>query len=85
MFTVGSAFYALFFIVTYHMFPAIDTAASFSVPCTPSLKTSRNTPHWSLSRTCEHGLAAAMLVFIAMDAWRLVLGPVAAKGPPPMF
>lgn len=66
MYTVGSAFYALFFIVTYHMFPSIDSSAP-----------------WTLARTCEHALAAAMLVMLAMDAWRLLLGPQGAHGPLP--
>ncbi len=34
MYTVGSAFYALFFVVTYAMFPALDTPAPWTLSAT---------------------------------------------------
>lgn len=61
MYKVGSIFYAIYFIVSYPMFIRLDEN-----PKDP----------WSLSRTAIDSLAAAMLVTIILDFWRLLIGPI---------
>ncbi|KAM3279615.1 hypothetical protein ACQJBY_046777 [Aegilops geniculata] len=60
MYTVGSLFYALYFLVSFPMFSRIDEKAE----------------KWSLSRVAIDALGAAMLVTIILDLWRIFLGPI---------
>ncbi|XP_044985815.1 cycloeucalenol cycloisomerase-like isoform X2 [Hordeum vulgare subsp. vulgare] len=62
MYTVGSLFYALYFLVSFPMFSRID----------------EKTEKWSLSRVAIDALGAAMLVTIILDLWRIFLGPIVA-------
>ncbi|XP_031494615.1 cycloeucalenol cycloisomerase isoform X1 [Nymphaea colorata] len=61
MYRVGSLFYAIYFIVSFPMFIRLDEKPNDS---------------WSLSRAAIDALAAAMLVTIILDMWRLFLGPI---------
>ncbi|GMH26721.1 hypothetical protein Nepgr_028564 [Nepenthes gracilis] len=61
MYTVGSLFYAIYFIVSFPMFLRIDEK--------PGDK-------WDLSRVAVDALGAAMLVTIILDLWRIILGPI---------
>jgi cycloeucalenol cycloisomerase len=61
MYTVGSLFYAIYFIVSFPMFMRIDEK-----PSDP----------WDLSRVAIDSLGAAMLVTIILDLWRIFLGPI---------
>ncbi|XP_077211949.1 cyclopropyl isomerase [Tasmannia lanceolata] len=61
MYTVGSLFYAIYFIVSFPMFLRIDEK-----PGDP----------WDLPRVAVDALGAAMLVTIILDLWRIFLGPI---------
>ncbi|KAM0982224.1 hypothetical protein ACFX2A_015473 [Malus domestica] len=61
MYTVGSLFYAIYFIVSFPMFLRIDEK-----PGDP----------WDLPRAAIDALGAAMLVTIILDLWRIFLGPI---------
>ncbi|KAL7191728.1 hypothetical protein ACSBR2_023751 [Camellia fascicularis] len=61
MYTVGSLFYAIYFIVSFPMFLRIDEK-----PGDP----------WDLPRVAVDSLGAAMLVTIILDLWRIFLGPI---------
>ncbi|XP_061371816.1 cycloeucalenol cycloisomerase isoform X2 [Gastrolobium bilobum] len=61
MYTVGSLFYAIYFIVSFPMFLRIDEK--------PGDK-------WDLPRVAVDALGAAMLVTILLDLWRIFLGPI---------
>ncbi|KAM1339885.1 hypothetical protein ACFX2H_038351 [Malus domestica] len=61
MYTVGSLFYAIYFIVSFPMFLRIDEK-----PGDP----------WDLPRVAIDALGAAMLVTIILDLWRIFLGPI---------
>ncbi|ONI08006.1 hypothetical protein PRUPE_5G152900 [Prunus persica] len=61
MYTVGSLFYAIYFIVSFPMFLRIDEK-----PGNP----------WDLPRVAIDALGAAMLVTIILDLWRIFLGPI---------
>ncbi|KAI8917850.1 hypothetical protein DFJ77DRAFT_322148 [Powellomyces hirtus] len=61
MYTVGSMFYALYFVVSYPMFARIDEKVA---------------DRWTISRTVGDVLAACMAVTFLLDAWRLLVGPL---------
>lgn len=61
MLAFGSIFYACYFIVSLPMVYRLDED-----PAQP----------WPLSKVLLEVLAASMLVFIILDAWALVLGPI---------
>jgi cycloeucalenol cycloisomerase len=58
MYTVGSVFYGIYFIVSFPMFYRLDEKAG---------------EKWEVGRAAVDGLGAAMLVFILLDLWRLAL------------
>ncbi|KAF7052654.1 hypothetical protein CFC21_060721 [Triticum aestivum] len=60
MYTVGSLFYAIYFLVSFPMFSRIDEKAE----------------KWDLPRVAVDALGAAMLVTIILDLWRIFLGPI---------
>jgi len=60
MYTVGSMFYAIYFLVSFPMFLRIDEKAE----------------KWGLGRVAVDALGAAMLVTIILDLWRIFLGPI---------
>ncbi|CAM0875951.1 unnamed protein product [Alopecurus aequalis] len=60
MYTVGSMFYAIYFLVSFPMFSRIDEKAE----------------KWDLCRVAVDALGAAMLVTIILDLWRIFLGPI---------
>eukprot|EP01133_Synstelium_polycarpum_P017460 gene17460-20834_t len=59
MYTVGSTFYMLYFVVSFPMFTRIDETGDGK---------------WSLGRTALESLGSAMIVFILCDFWRLIIG-----------
>jgi cycloeucalenol cycloisomerase len=61
MYKFGSFFYAIYFFVSFPMFYRLDAS-----PQRP----------WSLSQTAIDSLAAAMLVTILLDLWRITIGPI---------
>ncbi|KAI8823674.1 uncharacterized protein EV422DRAFT_365850 [Fimicolochytrium jonesii] len=65
MFTVGSLFYALYFCVSFPMFYRLDE---------------RVCQMWTMRRTLTDVLAACMGVTLLLDAWRIVVGPIAVVG-----
>eukprot|EP01089_Gocevia_fonbrunei_P019021 TRINITY_DN6588_c0_g1_i2.p1 TRINITY_DN6588_c0_g1~~TRINITY_DN6588_c0_g1_i2.p1 ORF type:complete len:224 (-),score=23.42 TRINITY_DN6588_c0_g1_i2:66-737(-) len=60
MYVIGSAFYGIYFNVSFPMFYRIDE--------------DRQKKTWTLTQTAIDALAAAMLVFIFLDLCRLVVG-----------
>lgn len=60
-YSIGSLYYGIYFIVSFPMFFRMDES--------PREK-------WTLGRAALDSLAAAMLVTILLDLWRLALGPV---------
>lgn len=71
MYSIGSLFYAIYFFVSFPMFYRIDEAVG------PKAQ------RWSLSAVCIDSLAAAMLVTLLLDTWRISFGgivdPTASK------
>eukprot|EP01117_Protostelium_nocturnum_P008582 TRINITY_DN3081_c0_g1_i1.p1 TRINITY_DN3081_c0_g1~~TRINITY_DN3081_c0_g1_i1.p1 ORF type:complete len:293 (+),score=78.39 TRINITY_DN3081_c0_g1_i1:88-966(+) len=73
MYLIGSAFYGIYFYVSFPMFYRLDED--------PAKK-------WTVKESAIDGLAAAMLVTILLDLWRLFLGNVVGdestklQGPP---
>lgn len=61
MYKFGSFFYAIYFFVSFPMFYRLDAN-----PQKP----------WTLSQTAIDSLAAAMLVTILLDLWRIAIGPI---------
>ncbi|XP_047317528.1 cycloeucalenol cycloisomerase [Impatiens glandulifera] len=61
MYTVGSLFYAIYFLVSFPMFLRIDEKLG---------------DLWDLPRVAIDALGAAMLVTIILDLWRIFLGPI---------
>ncbi|KAG9142962.1 hypothetical protein Leryth_006233 [Lithospermum erythrorhizon] len=61
MYKVGCLFYAIIFVVSFPMFLRIDEKLG---------------DLWDLPRVVIDSLAAAMLVTILLDLWRLYLGPI---------
>ncbi|KAL3699907.1 hypothetical protein R1sor_017929 [Riccia sorocarpa] len=61
MYLYGSFFYAIYFFASFPMFFRLDED-----PGKP----------WTLSQTAIDSLAAAMLVTILLDLWRISLGPI---------
>ncbi|KAI4343631.1 hypothetical protein L6164_010959 [Bauhinia variegata] len=61
MYTIGSLFYAIYFIVSFPMFLRIDEKLG---------------DKWDLPRVAVDALGAAMLVTIILDLWRIFLGPI---------
>lgn len=64
MYKYGTVFYSIYFIVSFPMFRHLDEKYK------PSHKV------WSLGRTATSSLAAAMVVTLLLDFWRLFLGPI---------
>jgi cycloeucalenol cycloisomerase len=64
MMTVGSAFYGLYFVVSFPLYYRIDEE--------DVMKRAR----WTLGEVVLDALAAAMLVTLLLDAWRLVIGGI---------
>lgn len=60
-YSVGSLYYGIYFMVSFPVFFRMDES--------PREK-------WTLGRAAMDSLAAAMLVTILLDLWRLALGPV---------
>lgn len=69
--TVGSAFYALYFVVGFPMFFALDERAAVG---------GRRA---SLADAAVSALAAAALVTLLLDVWRLQVGGLHDEGGPP--
>ena len=66
MYTVGSVFYSLYFVVSFPMFFRMDED--------PKDK-------WPISRVIIDSLGAAMLVTILLDFWRLIVGGIVPDVP----
>ncbi|KAK4534062.1 hypothetical protein CDCA_CDCA01G0087 [Cyanidium caldarium] len=66
MYRIGSAFYGLYFVVSFPMYARIDEADA------------RERKRWTLSAVTLDALAAAMLVTLLLDAWRLTIGAIGA-------
>jgi len=60
MYLIGSAFYGIYFYISFPMFFRMDEHGKL----------------WTLSKTIFDALAAAMLVTIFLDIWRLCIGGV---------
>ncbi|GAM20056.1 hypothetical protein SAMD00019534_032310 [Acytostelium subglobosum LB1] len=60
MYTVGSTFYMIYFVISFPMFTRIDET--------------NDGQKWTLTRTALESLASAMIVFILCDFWRLIVG-----------
>jgi cycloeucalenol cycloisomerase len=75
-YTIGSAFYAIYFVVSFPMFLRIDEEGGSSRSRCPPPHAARAPSHsgskWPLSRVAIDALASAMLVTIMLDTWRLV-------------
>eukprot|EP00741_Cyanophora_paradoxa_P013611 tig00020703_g13140.t1 len=61
MYKVGSAFYAIYFIVSFPMFIRLDE---------------RPGECWTISQTAIDSFACCMIVTCILDAWRLVVGGI---------
>jgi len=61
MYLVGSAFYGIYFYVSFPMFYLLDEEKDES---------------WTIEYTAIHSLASCMAVSIILDIWRLVVGPI---------
>ncbi|KAN0027661.1 hypothetical protein ACTFIU_010634 [Dictyostelium citrinum] len=62
MYTIGSTFYMLYFVISFPMFARIDETGP------------KHNEKWNISRTALEGLGSAMIVFILCDFWRLAIG-----------
>lgn len=62
-YTLGSAFYAIYFVVSYPMFFMLDENA----------KNGRKNTHWSLFEVAGSALACSMIVLQLLDFVRLYL------------
>jgi len=62
MYTVGSLFYAIYFFVSFPMFYRMDEDLSKN--------------KWTASDAVLDGLAAAMIVTILLDTWRITFGGI---------
>mmetsp|Transcript_5835 Transcript_5835/g.10324 ORF Transcript_5835/g.10324 Transcript_5835/m.10324 type:complete len:289 (-) Transcript_5835:3928-4794(-) len=62
MYTIGSAFYGIYFIVSFPMFLRIDEDPQKA--------------KWTLAETALDAFAAAMIVTLLLDFWRLTLGSI---------
>lgn len=62
MYTVGSVFYALYFVVSFPMFYRFEE--------------SPRSPRHTLWSTAVNSLGAGMLVTILLDFWRLIVGAI---------
>jgi cycloeucalenol cycloisomerase len=76
MYTVGSLFYAIYFFVSFPMFYRIDEGPAAG---------GRPARRWTLAQVCFDALAAAMLVTLLLDTWRIAFGgivdsPASRKG-----
>lgn len=60
MYSIGSAFYAIYFIVGFPMFYRLEEYEK----------------RWSISRVAVDALGASMLVTILLDFWRLAIGSI---------
>jgi cycloeucalenol cycloisomerase len=69
-YTLGSAFYGIYFLVSYPMFFELDEEAK---PVTKGKKPKKQT-NWSLPRAGANALAASMAVLCLLDFVRLFLG-----------
>ncbi|XP_065195431.1 uncharacterized protein LOC135826731 [Sycon ciliatum] len=69
MFTVGTIFYALLFLVTFPMFSRLDEGKFES---------------WTMGRVVVEALATMMLVLWVADLWRIAFMPAARIVLPPM-
>ena len=65
MYLVGSLFYALYFWVSFPAFFVMDEQ--------PRAK------RWTLLQAARDALAAAMLVTILLDMWRITIGPISKQ------
>ncbi|KAJ3173736.1 Bifunctional protein GlmU [Geranomyces variabilis] len=61
MFTTGSVFYAIYFIVSFACFARIDETAGVV---------------WTVQEAIKDVLAASMAITMLLDAWRLAVGPL---------
>ncbi|KAJ3023318.1 Bifunctional protein GlmU [Thoreauomyces humboldtii] len=66
MFTVGSLFYAIYFIVSFPMFYRLDENLEGQ--------------NWTVTRVAVDSLGACMIVTLLLDFWRIAIGPVAVVG-----
>jgi len=64
MYTIGSAFYMIYFIISFPMYARIDETGP------------QRNEKWSVSRTAIDSLASAMIVFCLCDFWRLIIGSI---------
>jgi hypothetical protein len=62
MYTVGSLFYAIYFWISFPTFFIMDENV--------------RAKKWPLWRAAWDALAAAMLVTVMLDLWRLAIGPI---------
>jgi cycloeucalenol cycloisomerase len=62
MYTIGSLFYAIYFLVSFPVFYVMDEQSR--APKTPVRSAAWN------------ALASAMLVTIILDLWRVLIGPI---------
>lgn len=60
MYTIGTFFYALYFIVSFPMYFRMEEQGA----------------KWTWKQALLDGLAAAMIVFILCDFWRLIIGNI---------
>lgn len=68
MYSYGSLFYALYFIVSFPMYYRIEEDPV--------------APKWSLQQVALDALAASMLVTFLLDFWRLFIGPIVPNAVP---
>eukprot|EP01119_Soliformovum_irregulare_P003327 TRINITY_DN1372_c0_g3_i1.p1 TRINITY_DN1372_c0_g3~~TRINITY_DN1372_c0_g3_i1.p1 ORF type:complete len:306 (-),score=69.50 TRINITY_DN1372_c0_g3_i1:35-928(-) len=59
MYVIGSAFYGIYFYVSFPMFYHVDE---------------KRTDNWTLGYTTIHSFAACMMVTTILDFWRIILG-----------
>ena len=90
MYTVGSLFYAIYFFVSFPMFFRMDEvsmtdgcpnsslleADNFPVPSHILTQQDLKKRKWTATDAALDGLAAAMLVTILLDLWRISLGSI---------
>ncbi|KAK4530450.1 hypothetical protein CCYA_CCYA04G1307 [Cyanidiococcus yangmingshanensis] len=74
----GSAFYGLYFIVSFPMYYRLDEVDEMTrVPLKRDEKRLLSAPsRWTLGQVILDALAAAMIVTILLDVWRLVIGGI---------
>jgi cycloeucalenol cycloisomerase len=79
---IGSAFYGLYFVVSFPMYYRIDEdevpAVRFDEYRRPAQGKKRpaSATRWTLSQVALDALAAAMLVTLLLEAWRLAIGGI---------